>query len=71
VLVLNRNWQAIKVRTPQDVFCMMTTNEGSVDHVVPRSRGGKAAWENLVWSDLVVSCIVAFTRGGWAARMEG
>ena len=25
-------------------------NEGSVDHVVPRSRGGKDAWENLVWS---------------------
>ena len=25
-------------------------NEGSLDHVVPRSRGGKDAWENLVWS---------------------
>ena len=25
-------------------------NEGSLDHVVPRSRGGKGAWENLVWS---------------------
>ena len=24
--------------------------EGSLDHVVPRSRGGKNAWENLVWS---------------------
>src|SRR5947207_5640925 len=24
--------------------------EGSLDHVVPRSRGGKDAWENLVWS---------------------
>ena len=139
VLVLNRNWQAINVRTPQEAFCMMATSvatgleiergdgaraealrpvtweewitlpireqdeavytvrgqirvptvivavnyakvpkkrpklcartirerdgnrcqytgrvlhpdEGSLDHVVPRSRGGEDAWENLVWS---------------------
>ena len=134
MLVLNRNWQAINIRTPQEAFCMMATNvatgleiegeenirpvtwaewitlpiraqdnavqtmrgpirvptvivavnfakvpkkrpklcsrtirerdgnrcqytgkvlkpeEGSLDHVVPRSRGGKDAWENLVWS---------------------
>src|SRR6476619_5318915 len=134
VLVLNRNWQAINVRTPQEAFCMIATNvatgleiegedyirpvtweewitlpireqdeavhtvrgpirvptvivavnyakvpkkrpklcartirerdgnrcqytgrmlrpdEGSLDHVVPRSRGGRDAWENLVWS---------------------
>src|SRR5436189_4550683 len=134
VLVLNRNWQVIHVRTPQEAFCMMATNvatgleiegeenirpvrweewitlpiraqdnavltvrgqirvptvivavnyakvpkkrpklcsktirerdgnrcqytgellkpeEGSLDHVVPRSRGGADAWENLVWS---------------------
>src|SRR5262245_53639679 len=139
VLVLNRNWQAINIRTPADAFCQMATNvataldielgedaraqalrpvtwdewitlpiragdnavrtahsvirvptvivavnfarvpkqrpklnahnirlrdgnrcqytgrvlrpeEGSLDHVVPRSRGGKDTWENLVWS---------------------
>ena len=139
VLVLNRNWQAIHVRTPQEAFCMMATNvataleielgdaaraealrpvtwdewitlpvrpqdnavqtvrgairvptvivavnyakvpkkrpklcaktirerdgnrcqytgevlkpeEGSLDHVLPRSRGGADTWENLVWS---------------------
>ena len=144
VLVLNRNWQAINVRTPQEAFCMMATNvatgleiergdgaraealrpviweewitlpireqdesvhtvrgqirvptvivavnyskvpkkrpklcartirerdgnrcqytgrvlhpsEGSLDHVVPRSRGGKDAWENLVWSAMEVN----------------
>src|SRR5437867_6837210 len=139
VLVLNRHWQAIHVRTPQEAFCMMATNvataleidgenhvrpvtwdewialpvrpqdnavqtvqgqvraptvivavnfakvpkkrpklcaktirerddnrcqytgkvlkpeEGSLDHVVPRSRGGKDAWENLVWSDKAVN----------------
>jgi len=26
VLVLNRHWQAIHVRTPQEAFCMMATN---------------------------------------------
>ena len=133
VLVLNRNWQAINVRTPADAFCQLATNvataldvdgesirpvtwdewirlpireqdqsvqtvrgairiptiivavnyarvpkrrprlstrgirerdgdrcqytgrvlapdEGSLDHVVPRSRGGADTWENLVWS---------------------
>lgn len=134
VLVLNRHWQAINVRTPAEAFCQMATNvatgleiereehirpvtwdewirlpireqdeavhtvrgpirvptvivavnfakvpkkrpklcartirerdgnrcqytgrllrpeEGSLDHIVPRSRGGQDAWENLVWS---------------------
>ena len=134
VLVLNRNWQAINIRSPQEAFCQMATNvatgleiegenhirpvtwdewitlpirpqdnevqtvrgpirvptvivavnfakvpkkrpklcarairerdgnrcqytgallrpeEGSLDHVVPRSRGGRDAWENLVWA---------------------
>jgi 5-methylcytosine-specific restriction endonuclease McrA len=26
------------------------TGRGSLDHVVPRSRGGADTWENLVWS---------------------
>ena len=25
VLVLNRNWQAINIRTPQDAFCQMAS----------------------------------------------
>src|SRR5882762_7621620 len=139
VLVLNRNWQAINIRTPQDAFCQMATNvataldiegdelirpvkwdewitlpvrehdafvrtargairvptvivavnyarvpkkrpklsaknirerdgnrcqytgkllapdEGNLDHVVPRSRGGQDTWENLVWSDKAIN----------------
>ena len=140
VLVLNRNWQAINIRTPADAFCQLATNaataldielgdgndaqalrpvtwdewitlpvrpqdnavrtargairvptvivavnfarvpkkrpklsarairdrdgnrcqytgrllrpdEGSLDHVLPRSRGGQDTWENLVWAD--------------------
>lgn len=30
-------------------------DEGSLDHVVPRSRGGADTWENLVWSDKAVN----------------
>jgi 5-methylcytosine-specific restriction endonuclease McrA len=139
VLVLNRNWQAINIRTPAEAFCQMATNvataleidgenhirpvtwaewitlpirdgdnavhtvrgairvptvivalnfakvpkkrpklcaktirerdgnrcqytgkllrpdEGSLDHVLPRSRGGKDEWGNLVWSDRTVN----------------
>jgi len=137
VLVLNRHWQAINIRTPADAFCQLATNsataldielgagaealrpvtwaewltlpvrpqdrsvrtvrgvvrvptvivavnyarvprrrpklsartirerdgnrcqytgrllrpgEGSLDHVLPRSRGGADSWENLVWA---------------------
>ncbi len=42
VLVLNRNWQAINIRTPQDAFCQMATNvataleiEGEEPHSAP------------------------------------
>jgi len=139
VLVLNRNWQAIDVKTPADAFCMMAAgtataldissgenmmpttwdtwlqlsvrecdnfvgtvhggvrvptvivlarydkvpkrrpklntrgiwerdggvcqytgrklarDEGNVDHVVPRSRGGKTTWENCVLADKKVN----------------
>jgi len=139
VLVLNRNWQAINIRTPAEAFCQMATGvataleiqgddrmrpvswdewvqlpirewdqavqtvrgpirmptvivlanfarvpkkrpklcakairerdgnrcqytghllkpeEGSIDHVVPRSRGGKDAWENCVWASKSVN----------------
>jgi 5-methylcytosine-specific restriction endonuclease McrA len=30
-------------------------DEGSLDHVVPRSRGGRDTWENLVWSAKTVN----------------
>jgi 5-methylcytosine-specific restriction endonuclease McrA len=139
VLVLNRNWQAINIRTPQDAFCQMATgvataleiegenhirpvtwaewvtlpireqdqvvhtvrgairvptvivlanfarvpkkrpklcartirerdgnrcqytgvvlkpDEGNIDHVLPRSRGGQDTWENCVWSSKTVN----------------
>jgi 5-methylcytosine-specific restriction endonuclease McrA len=30
-------------------------DEGNIDHVLPRSRGGKDAWENCVWSSKTVN----------------
>ncbi len=43
------------VRERDDNRCQYTgrvlrPDKGSLDHVVRRSRGGKHAWENLVWS---------------------
>jgi 5-methylcytosine-specific restriction endonuclease McrA len=29
---------------------ILQPEEGSLDHVVPRSRGGKDSWNNLVWA---------------------
>ena len=34
---------------------VLKPDEGSLDHILPRSRGGKDAWENLVWSDKAVN----------------
>jgi 5-methylcytosine-specific restriction endonuclease McrA len=34
---------------------MLRPDEGSLDHVLPRSRGGKDEWGNLVWSDKTVN----------------
>ena len=29
---------------------VLKPDEGSIDHIVPRSRGGKDSWENCVWA---------------------
>lgn len=29
---------------------ILAPEEGSLDHIMPRSRGGSSDWENLVWS---------------------
>lgn len=34
---------------------VLRPDEGSLDHVVPRSRGGRDTWENLVWSSKEVN----------------
>src|SRR5438094_2987149 len=58
VLVLNRNWQAINVRTPQEAFCMMATNVATAleiefddtavsDVVSPVTRHASLATRNI------------------------
>lgn len=44
VLVLNRNWQAIHVKTPADAFCMMASDAATAldisdDNFVPLKWG--------------------------------
>src|ERR1051325_6405676 len=34
---------------------LLKPDEGSLDHVLPRSRGGPDTWENLVWSSKEVN----------------
>ncbi len=34
---------------------LLRPEEGNIDHVVPRSRGGRDAWENCVWSSKEVN----------------
>jgi hypothetical protein len=38
VLVLNRNWQALNVRTPQEAFCMMRrkVHEGNPRDIIEK-----------------------------------
>jgi hypothetical protein len=57
VLVLNRNWQAINIRTPQDAFCQMATNAATaLDNVLGNDARAEAlrpvAWDE--WSTLPV-----------------
>jgi 5-methylcytosine-specific restriction endonuclease McrA len=39
----------------QDTGRLLHPAEGDLDHVLPRSRGGRDTWENLVWSAKEVS----------------
>ena len=34
---------------------LLKPDEGSIDHVLPRSRGGRDAWENCVWTSKMVN----------------
>ena len=34
---------------------VLRPEDGNIDHVVPRSRGGRDAWENCVWSSKAVN----------------
>jgi 5-methylcytosine-specific restriction endonuclease McrA len=41
---------------------LLHPDEGNLDHVAPRSRGGADTWKNLVWSAKRKADAVLFTR---------
>jgi len=48
VLVLNRNWQAINIRTPQDAFCQMATNAATALDIESESHICPVAWNEWI-----------------------
>jgi 5-methylcytosine-specific restriction endonuclease McrA len=52
VLVLNRNWQAIDVKTPADAFCMMAAGTATALDISPGENMNPTQWD--VWLGLSV-----------------
>src|SRR5690349_12880521 len=52
VLVLNRNWQAINIRTPQEAFCQMATNVATGLDIDGDNHIRPVTWEE--WINLPV-----------------
>src|SRR5206468_4497335 len=48
VLVLNRYWQAIHVRTPQEAFCMMATNVATALDIQGESHIRPVTWDEWI-----------------------
>ena len=53
VLVLNRNWQAINVRTPQEAFCMMATNVATALDIELGDGGRAQALRPVTWDEWI------------------
>ena len=49
VLVLNRNWQAINIRTPADAFCQMATNVATALEI----ELGEEALRPVTWDEWI------------------
>src|SRR5580658_3042850 len=48
VLVLNRNWQAINIRTPQDAFCQMATNVATALEIDGKEHIRPVQWDEWI-----------------------
>jgi hypothetical protein len=48
VLVLNRNWQAINIRTPADAFCQMATNVATALEIDGVNDIRPIAWDEWI-----------------------
>src|SRR5947209_15964978 len=53
VLVLNRNWQAIHVRTPQEAFCMMATNVATALEIEFGDAARAEALRPVTWDEWI------------------
>src|SRR2546426_12260664 len=48
VLVLNRNWQAINIRTPQEAFCQMATNVATALEIDGENYIRPVTWDERI-----------------------
>jgi len=53
VLVLNRNWQAINIRTPQDAFCQMATNAATALDIELGDDARAEALRPVAWDEWI------------------
>ena len=53
VLVLNRNWQAINVRTPQDAFCQMATGVATALEIDTGDGARAEALRPVTWDEWI------------------
>lgn len=65
VLVLNRNWQAINVRTPQDAFCQMATNVATALDIELGDDAGAKALRPVTWDEWIT---LPVRNGDYAVR---
>jgi 5-methylcytosine-specific restriction endonuclease McrA len=63
ILVLNRNWQAINIRTPADAFCQMATNVATALDI--EFDGGGAENESSRHASLVTRYASAIRPVSW------
>jgi hypothetical protein len=48
VLVLNRNWQAINIRTPQEAFCMMAISVATALEIEGENHIRPVTWDEWI-----------------------
>ena len=53
VLVLNRNWQAINIRTPADAFCQMATNAATALDIELGNDARAEALRPVAWDEWI------------------
>ena len=53
VLVLNRNWQAINIRTPQEAFCQMATNVATALEIELGDGARAEALRPVTWDEWI------------------